>query len=386
MKKVILLAAMAVFALGMSAAEAYKSSKLTDNMYISLQGGVYTPFYNCNVTKDVRPVVRLAVNKYFNTVMGVSIYGEAFINNNNGNSKVNYANDAVSCNFPGKGNKTVVDFHNVGANALINLSNLFAGYAGQPRLFEVVAEAGIGWGYLYGNSGHSTQDNSFETTNLALDFNFNLSNKLQINLRPALQYQDGYPFWYLNKRHAVAQLTAGVSYNLGDVFTAVVPRDQAEIDGLNNKINSLRGELDAKNNALKAAQNEVNSLKDKLANQKPAPVVEAKDNSILQPSVIFKVGKSNVETSQMPQVEMVAKYMKNHPDAKILVEGYASPEGNADLNQKLSEARAEAVKTALVKKYKVAADRVSTKGCGVTDKLFDEYDFNRVSIFKDTTK
>ena len=380
MKKVFLLAAMAVFALGMSAAEAYKSSKLTDNMYISLQGGVYTPFYNCNVTKDVRPVVRLAVNKYFNTVMGVSVYGEAFINNNNGNAK-----DYTSCNY-GKGNKTVVDFHNVGINALANLSNLFAGYAGQPRLFEVVAEAGIGWGYLYGNEGHSTMDNSYETTNLALNFNFNLSNKLQINLRPALQYQDGYPFWYLNRRCAVAQLTAGVSYNLGDVFTPVVPRDQAEIDGLNGKINSLRGELDAKNNALKAAQNEINALKDKLANQKPAPVVEAKDKSILQPSVVFKQGKSNVETSQMPQVEMVAKYMKNHADAKILIEGYASPEGKAELNQKLSEARAEAVKNVLVKKYKVAADRISTKGCGVTDKLFDEYDFNRVSIFKDTTK
>ena len=98
------------------------------------------------------------------------------------------------------------------------------------------------------------------------------------------------------------------------------------------------------------------------------------------------VGKSVIDPAQMAQVEMVAKYMKNHPEAQILVEGYASPEGNADLNQKLSDARAEAVKTALVNKYKIAADRISTKGCGVTDKLFDEYDFNRVAIFKDTTK
>ena len=66
--------------------------------------------------------------------------------------------------------------------------------------------------------------------------------------------------------------------------------------------------------------------------------------------------------------------------------GYASPEGPADLNQKLSVERAEVVKNALIKKYKIAADRITTEGLGATDKLSDEIDFNRVAMFIDTTK
>ena len=381
MKKLFLIAAMAVSALSASAIDGYKASKVTDNMYISLQGGVYEPLMGQDIISDARPVVRLSVNKYFNTVMGVSLYGEAFINNNNNRNSLTTTN-------PGPGNKTVVDFTHFGANALVNLSNLFCGYKGQPRFFEVVAEAGIGAGHEFG-----VEKENYSTTNFALDFNFNLNNKLQINLRPAVEFQHNYTtyndhFYYLNGQQALATLTAGVSYNLGGTFTGIVARDQAEIDGLNAKINGLRGELDGKNAALKAAQVQINELKNKLktAAAQPAPVVEAKDNSILQPSVIYRVGKSVIDPSQYAQIEMVAKYMKNHPDAKILVEGYASPEGKPEVNQKLSVARAEAVKTALVNKYKIEADRISTKGCGVTDQLFDEYDFNRVAIFKDTTK
>jgi outer membrane protein OmpA-like peptidoglycan-associated protein len=78
--------------------------------------------------------------------------------------------------------------------------------------------------------------------------------------------------------------------------------------------------------------------------------------------------------------------MRNHPDAKVEIKGYASPEGSKEINQKLSEARAEAVKTALVKKYKIAADRLTTKGMGATDKLFEQVEFNRVATFNDNAK
>ena len=78
--------------------------------------------------------------------------------------------------------------------------------------------------------------------------------------------------------------------------------------------------------------------------------------------------------------------MKSHPDAKITIKGYASPEGQELKNQKLSEERAEEVKKALVKKYGISADRLTAIGCGVTDKLFDEKEFNRVVTFNDDTK
>jgi putative immunoreactive antigen PG32 len=78
--------------------------------------------------------------------------------------------------------------------------------------------------------------------------------------------------------------------------------------------------------------------------------------------------------------------MKNHKDAKVEIKGYASPEGSKEINEKLSVARAEAVKNILVKHYKISADRLTTKGMGATDKLFEQVEFNRVATFNDVTK
>ena len=48
-------------------------------------------------------------------------------------------------------------------------------------------------------------------------------------------------------------------------------------------------------------------------------------------------------------------------------------------NKKLAQARAEAVKNILVKKYKINASRITAEGQGIGD-MFTDPDWNRVSI------
>ena len=117
-------------------------------------------------------------------------------------------------------------------------------------------------------------------------------------------------------------------------------------------------------------------------------IKEVKETTVtnLQPTVLFRQGKSVIDPAQYAPIELIASYMRNHPTAKVEIRGYASPEGNAEFNQKLSTARAEAVKKALVKKYRIAASRLTTKGMGVTDTLFEEVSFNRVATFNDNAK
>ena len=369
---------MAAITLSANAQGAFKKSGVTDNMSISLQGGVYEPMYGGDFVKDLRPVVRLSLNKYFNTVVGVSLYGEAFINNNNGN-----ANSVTSTHLD-QGHKTAIDFSNVGGNALINLSNLFYGYKGQPRVFEVAAEAGLGWAHAYGHPyGVGDDANSWATTNFALDFNFNVAKAWQINLRPALQYQDPEEFWRLDIRQAVMQLTAGVTFKFGNDFTFCDKLyGQAEMDELNGKINGLRGELDA---AKRDAANWKKKYEDEANKPKVAPaaqVVEKVETTTqLAPVVIFDQGKSIINKAQQPSVQMIATYLKNHPEAKVTIKGYASPEGNAEFNQKLSEKRAAAVKDMLVKTYKIDESRLTDQGLGATSEIFPENDWNRVVLF-----
>ena len=187
------------------------------------------------------------------------------------------------------------------------------------------------------------------------------------------------------------QLNAGIVYkfknsNGSHNFTIAQLRDQSEIDGLNSQINNLRNDLNNKDSQLSAKDKQIKDLQNALdeCNKKPKYVKPATATN-LQPTVLFQQGKSNVEKSQMPNIELIAQYMKNHPEANIEIKGYASPEGPKELNQKLSEKRAEAVKNVLVKKYKIAANRLTTKGMGATDKLFKQVEFNRVSTFNDNS-
>ena len=95
--------------------------------------------------------------------------------------------------------------------------------------------------------------------------------------------------------------------------------------------------------------------------------------------IFFRIGSSVITRDQQPNVEMIASYMKNHPDSKVIIRGYASKDGNLDFNIKLAQARAESVKKALVNGYKIPADRVEAKGEGIGN-MFEEESWNRVSI------
>lgn len=113
---------------------------------------------------------------------------------------------------------------------------------------------------------------------------------------------------------------------------------------------------------------------------KPAQVVNNNTETLNSVRFVFFRNASSVITAdRMPNVEMIASYMKNHKDSKVEVKGYASPTGSEEFNIKLAEARAQAVKNALVKKYGISADRIVAKGEGIGH-MFTEESWNRVSI------
>lgn len=396
MKKIIMFFAVAAMAVSASAqGNALTGQKFGDNWYIGINGGVGTATTHNAWTKNLIPNAGLRIGKNFTPVFGLALEGNVYFSEKDDNWGLANKNNWI----PDVEKGTVVRDVNVNLLGTFNLMNMFGGYQGTPRSFEMIALMGLGWGHPFGTYGKIEVNELTSKLGLDFAFNFGSDKQYQFYVEPSINYLlvaggkdcGAYYNGMYNLNKSMFQLNAGFVYkfktsNGTHNFAYSQLRDQSEIDALNNKINSLRGDVDAKDAALKAAMAENAALKDKLANQKPVVQEVAKVNNVLQPSVIFKQGKSNIEPAQYAQLEMVAKYMKNHPDCKVLVEGYASPEGKAEFNQKLSQARADVVKNALVKKYGIAADRIEAKGCGITDKLFDEYDFNRVSIFTDTTK
>ena len=250
----------------------------------------------------------------------------------------------------------------------------------------------------YGATKNANPDLKWETTsmlNIGLDFAFLGKDKAwQVYVEPAVVWnlegaKKGVRY---DANYADFQLNAGVVYKFKNSngthnFTIAQVRDQAEIDGLNAKINDLRNDLNGKDSELAAKNRQIADLQKALdeCNSKPKYEKPATATN-LQPTVIFRQGKSVVDPAQYANIELIAQYMKNHPEATVEIKGYASPEGSKELNQRLSEKRADAVKNILVKKYKIAASRLTTKGMGATDKLFEQVEFNRVATFNDSTK
>ena len=116
-------------------------------------------------------------------------------------------------------------------------------------------------------------------------------------------------------------------------------------------------------------------------NQAPKAITETVTNNkqTLESVVTFRQGGTSVESSQTPNVERIATYLKNHKNATVSIKGYASPEGNADVNARIAKQRAESVKNMLINRYKIAANRITAEGQGVGN-MFEEPDWNRVSI------
>ena len=375
MKKLVLLFAAAAMAVSVSA-QTVTESKTFDNFYIGINGGAQVKTTNEAWMKNLNSNAGLRIGRWFTPVFGLAAESNV------------YFNDHCSHFMPQS--KTIARYMNTSLIATVNFSNWFAGYKGEPRTFEFVPVFGFGWGHTFG-----TEENfNVLTSKAGIDFTFNLGSKKawQIYVEPSMNWAlNGYGYegvaYDINK--SAFQLNAGIVYkfknsNGSHNFTIAQLRDQSEIDGLNSQINNLRNDLNNKDSQLSAKDKQIKDLQNALdeCNKKPKYVKPATATN-LQPTVLFQQGKSNVEKSQMPNIELIAQYMKNHADAKVEIKGYASPEGNKDFNQALSQKRADAVKNVLVKKYKIAADRLTTKGMGATDKLFKQVEFNRVSTFND---
>ena len=399
MKKLFIILAEVVLTMSASAQEkeVVTAHKTFDNWYLGINAGAATPMQewgDAGFMKGMAPSVGLRLGKNFTTSFGVAIDANAYFESTEKSLMKT---------------RTFVDAINLDALGTFNVSNFFGGYLGKPRRVELIALGGIGWSHQFGALPRANGINS----KAALDLAFNLGNSraVQLYLEPAVIFglwnnarmvnalsRHGSNFKF-DSRSGLFQLNVGVNFKFGTSngtknFAFAQLRDQGEIDDLNARINELRDENDNKDRRIARDIRRIAELEDSLeaAKKVKAPVVTKVtkvvnvNNNVLQPTVIFGQGKSSVDAAQMASVAMIAKYMKNHPESKILIKGYASPEGNPELNQKLSVARAQSVKDALVSRYGIAASRLTIQGMGATDELFDELDFNRVATFTDTSK
>lgn len=82
--------------------------------------------------------------------------------------------------------------------------------------------------------------------------------------------------------------------------------------------------------------------------------------------ILFETGKSDLKPESRPVLKEIASTLKKYGNLEILIEGHTDNVGSASSNLTLSDARAAAVKAALVSEYAVDGARITTKGFGDT--------------------
>ena len=345
MKKLFTLFAAALVAASVSAQTTVEGSKVFDNMYIGVNGGVSTKMTGHSWMKGLNPNAGLRIGKNITPVFGLAIESNAYFSNK-----------------PWASTRLAVRAMNTSLLGTLNLSNLFAGYKGDPRTFELGAVYGIGWGHVFMHQEDGRAINRM-TSKAGLDFQFNFGSKKQwqFYVEPAVTWVfNGMPgcngesdyndYGYkatssanqgaYNINNAFFQLNAGVVYKFQNHdgrhnFTVAQLRDQNEIDALNQTINDLRNELA----------------------KKPKEVVKEVSADCAANTVIvtFAQGKSALTRDSKAALDAV----KEGSHVKVIAT--ASPEGSKKFNQKLSEARAKVVAKYLSNKG-VIVDEATGKG------------------------
>ena len=370
MKKLVLMLAAASMAASVSA-QTVAESKAFDNVYVGINGGVATKTTGHKWLSDLDPNAGIRIGRYFTPVFGLAIEGNAYFSNK-----------------PWVSTGTVVRATNASLLGTVNLSNLFGGYKGEPRTFEVSALYGLGWMHVFTSNKafkDATADNRNRmTSKAALDFAFNFGSEKQFQfyVEPSINFaflgkshshnvavtpagvtypetsygygykataQAGQPAYNIN--NSFVQLNAGLVYKFANSngthnFTIVTPRDQAEIDALNAQINELR------NRKPEVITKEV---------VKEVPSVKVKEFTVSDlVFVTFAQGKSALTNDAKAALNNVKE------GVHVQVVGTASPEGSKELNDRLSQARADVVANYL-KGRGVIVDEATGKGVqGVT--------------------
>ena len=340
MKKFIfMLIAMFTFAIGSINAQTQNdyagSSKFTDNVSVTLQGGVLTSFDNFySGHTAMAPIVLVGVDKYVTPWLGFGVEGRTLIGTGHGSY-----------------NKyTAFDYVNVSGLAKVNLANAFK-FDGTRKFFEPVVYTGLGWGHQTASYGDN--HNNWMTYRAGAEFNFNLGEDRAwgIVVNPSVVWND-LDNGMLVKKNGSFEVTAGIVYRFKNSngrrsFAKAHLYDAAEVAALNKKINELESREPA--------------VIEKIVEKQVASIGT---NVFVAP---FKFNSSELSDKCKSVLDNIAA------GTTVVIDAYASsePKSSVKYNTKLSVERANAVKKYLESRGVKVTD---TTGHGIDD------DFGRVAI------
>ncbi|MCF0235661.1 MAG: OmpA family protein [Bacteroidaceae bacterium] len=276
----------------------------------------------------------------------------------------------------------------------INLMNLFDGYYGRPRIFEMQLRGGVGWGHTFSTEATVPDQNYIVSkTGLELNCNIGASRALTIGLRPEVIFdlrnggQDQYESFSFDRAdwRLLLALTVHFGNGHGGRHPALVTPTKIYSRSLLPATASAAPprEVQRLQRPLARQTEPVELLKPQMAQQSSAVatrvVTEVLRESKLEYLISFNAGDVTVASDQFATLERIASHLRRNPSAIVLLRGYSSPDGSVQINERVARQRAEVVKSLFVGKYHIQTNRIVVEGKGV-GRLFADPKLNRMVI------
>ena len=344
--------------------------------YITLQGGGQYTLGEGKFSDLLSPTAQIGVGYNFSKVFGLRLAVNAW--QSKGVIKLDDNDIAAGLEYEGKWKWNYVA---PSLELTVNLSNIVCNY-NPNRLLNVYALIGGGANIAFKNDEAQTVEReiaAYQNANWVYDnsqnmrylwdgtkvrvfgkagllFDFRVSDKVSINIEGnANTLSDKYNSkkagnwdWYFNA-------LAGVKINLGKTYTTrFIPDPEPEIRYVEKVVEKVV-EVPAK--------------------------VEVKPIEKMRRDIFFTINSYKVRETEAEKIKDIADYLKQNPNAKVEVTGYADAgTGNNRINDRLAKQRADVVVKALINEYNISADRISFDSKGSRVQPFAENDLNRVTI------
>lgn len=229
---------------------------------------------------------------------------------------------------------------------MMGLINFFAKYK-PDRTFDIVPFFGVG--------GMTRKHQQSFTIHGGVQARFRLSERFDFNvefqgmiLNDKLVKLGGFP------NDGIGGLTAGFTYRFKGRDFRVAPK-QAVID-----------EMAAANivlaNQVAQLQNrppEVKVIEKEIVKEVPRDIYEA-----IPATIPFRFNSAVIQDIYDPLIYNIGTFMKEHPNTRIRIVGYADKFGPINVNLRISQERANAVANALRRDYGISADRMQIEYVG----------------------
>ena len=365
-----------ILAMGGVTASAQEADKTVNvfnpHWYVQAQvGGQYT-LGEIGFSDLISPNAQVGLGYNFNKVVGARLSFNAW--QSKGGQKVNTTTYKWKWNYVAP----MVD-------ATFNLTNLFCEY-NPERIVSVGVFGGIGANIAWSNEEAATAKAGIMS---------NYKNSSENPLEYLWKKTDGKG----SKAFFAARLGANVDFRVSDRVSLGL---EVSANTLSDHYNSKKaGNPDWYFNALvgaKIALGKTHSTKtipapkpvekiierviEKQIVPAPAPVETKKEVAAeeFRRDIFFTIGNSVIAKSQASKITEIVNYMKENPDAKITLTGYADKGTGSDaINDKVAARRAQTVYNALAAKG-VAKSRMIKKSAGSRVQPFSENGMNRVTI------